>query len=114
MRRAREAHSGELGHRCFVCGGIIDFSLREPDPMSATVEHVVPRYIGGGNSRSNTSVSHKACNNARQVEEERGAAYARTAWRRWAEYAQVAAYIPIPFGRIRNAVTLEIEEEPLL
>lgn len=103
-RRAREAHTGKLGRRCFVCGEDIDFTLRDPDPMAPTVEHIFPRYLGGGSSRQNTSVSHKICNNGRHIEDERGSAYARTMWRRWAEYTQVAPYIPIPFGRIRRAM----------
>lgn len=113
VRRAREAHLGQLGRKCFVCGGTIDFSLRDPDLMCATVEHIVPRYLGGGSSRGNTAVSHKACNNARHAQDDRGSAYVRTVWRRWAEYTQVAAYIPIPFGRIRKAAEYEITEEPL-
>ena len=104
-RRAKEAHSGKMGAQCFVCGEAIDFALRDPHPMAPTVEHIVPKYLGGGNAKANTSVSHSSCNNARLAFDDCGSNYARTMWRRWAEFTQVAHYIPLPFGRIRRAVS---------
>lgn len=98
-RRAVEMKSGRLGCLCFVCGESIDLTLRDPDPMSATVEHIFPRCLGGGNAKVNCSVSHKSCNNARNLDDERSANYLRTMWRQWAQYTQVASYVRIP--RIR-------------
>jgi hypothetical protein len=44
---------------CFVC-------LRPIQSLSsATLEHVIPRSLGGTNSRWNLSLSHEACNSSR-------------------------------------------------
>lgn len=37
-------------------------SLRYPDPLSPTVEHLVPRSRGGSDDLSNLRVAHHTCN----------------------------------------------------
>lgn len=43
---------------CYVCGKHV--TMRD-----ATIEHIVPRALGGGNHYKNLSISHAACNHAR-------------------------------------------------
>ena len=50
------------GGGCFVCGESIDKSLKFPNPMSLTLEHVIPLALGGEHSYANCSVSHYRCN----------------------------------------------------
>lgn len=73
-----------------------------------TVEHILPRCLGGGSSRTNVAVSHKGCNNARHADDDRRASYIRTFWLRWSQYVQVAPYIPI--ARVRLVTK---KKEPL-
>ena len=32
---------------CGICGHLVDFSLKTPHPMSATVDHIIPIAKGG-------------------------------------------------------------------
>lgn len=50
---------------CWWCGEPVDKSLRWPDPLSASVDHVVPREKGGTNERHNLRLAHLKCNSAR-------------------------------------------------
>lgn len=51
---------------CF-CGERIDMTLPPGDPMSATVDHVVPLSQGGDpHARSNLRSAHRRCNSARR------------------------------------------------
>nr|DAF15281.1 MAG TPA: HNH endonuclease [Caudoviricetes sp.] len=50
------------GTRCAICGQPVDMSLRYPDPLSPTVEHVTPRSRGGTDSLANLRVAHHTCN----------------------------------------------------
>lgn len=45
---------------CYVCGKHVTVN-------DATIEHIVPRALGGGNHYKNLSISHAACNQARGV-----------------------------------------------
>jgi 5-methylcytosine-specific restriction endonuclease McrA len=36
-----------------------------PDPLSASVEHVIPRSLGGGDDLANLRLSHLHCNTSR-------------------------------------------------
>lgn len=47
---------------CGICGEPIDRTLAHPDPMSASLDHVVPIVAGGGHTRANTQASHLICN----------------------------------------------------
>lgn len=50
------------GWLCGLCHGPIDPTLAYPDPMSVSLDHVLPLSRGGEHSRSNTQASHLTCN----------------------------------------------------
>ena len=48
--------------RCGLCGEAVDKTLKSPDPMAASLDHIVSLADGGMHSRSNTQCSHWLCN----------------------------------------------------
>ena len=51
---------------CAICGQPVDFKLSFPDPMSATVDHIIPIAKGGHPSDiSNLQLAHFTCNRAK-------------------------------------------------
>ena len=62
---------------CGLCGREIDYGLRWPDPMSPTVDHIVPYSLGGSNEMDNLQWAHAFCNvskgNRTVVEDREGA-----------------------------------------
>lgn len=48
--------------RCHLCNKRIDQDLRYPDPMSGSLDHVVPLSAGGDHSCANVALAHLACN----------------------------------------------------
>lgn len=70
-RRARERggpriHWTTVGHRdgwrCALCGLWVDRRRNHPDPMSPSVDHVVPLALGGPHIMSNVQLAHLHCN----------------------------------------------------
>lgn len=73
-RRARKrgARVGEpftrqyIGQRdswqCALCSQPIDPTLKWPDPMSQSLEHIVPLALGGEHSKENCTIAHLSCN----------------------------------------------------
>lgn len=53
--------------KCGICGKKIDRKLSYPDPMSVSLDHIVPISQGGDHSRANTRASNLACNIRRNV-----------------------------------------------
>lgn len=47
---------------CQLCGAFIDRNLRGPDPMSPSIDHVIPLVRGGDHVYSNMQASHLLCN----------------------------------------------------
>lgn len=48
---------------CGICGNPVDFSLKWPDPLSPTIDHIVPVAKGGHPSDiDNLQLSHAICN----------------------------------------------------
>lgn len=48
---------------CGICGQPVDMSLKYPDPMSKTVDHIIPIAKGGHPSDlSNLQLAHRWCN----------------------------------------------------
>ena len=48
---------------CGICGKPVDFSLKFPDPMSPTIDHIIPVAKGGHPSDiDNLQLAHFYCN----------------------------------------------------
>lgn len=51
---------------CGICGKVVDFSIRYPDPLSACIDHIIPVDKGGHPSDiSNLQLAHRCCNRAK-------------------------------------------------
>ena len=72
-RRARTAGAGykTLSFRtvaerdnwvCQLCGGLVDPAVEWPDPMTATLDHIIPLSQGGDHSEANGQLAHWRCN----------------------------------------------------
>lgn len=51
-----------LPNVCGICSGAIDEALRFPDPLSKSVDHIVPLARGGAHSIENVQAAHLRCN----------------------------------------------------
>jgi hypothetical protein len=47
---------------CGICGDLVDSELDYPDPMAASLDHVVPLSLGGAHLYTNVQCSHWQCN----------------------------------------------------
>lgn len=48
---------------CWICGELIDLAVRNPHPMSATADHVIPLHDGGSLlDPNNLRPAHRRCN----------------------------------------------------
>lgn len=49
---------------CHICSGPVDRKVRFPDPMCATIDHIVPISApdSPGHVKNNVATAHKACN----------------------------------------------------
>lgn len=50
------------GWKCGLCGKRVDRNLRHPDPLSSSLDHVVPLSVGGAHARENVQLAHLTCN----------------------------------------------------
>lgn len=50
------------GWMCGLCDEPVDRELKHPDPMCASLDHVVPLSIGGHHVLSNVQCAHLVCN----------------------------------------------------
>lgn len=55
------------GPDCALCGEYVDFTLRSPDPLSPSVDHIVPRSLGGTHDPANLQLAHRICNTRKGV-----------------------------------------------
>jgi hypothetical protein len=71
MAKSRTKDRGYLRNRaqafaqsdvCWICGQWIDMSLKFPDPMSASGDHVIPISRGGDNRTGRIAPAHLQCN----------------------------------------------------
>lgn len=64
-----EVHLAQLAERdgwnCGICGRKVDRSLAHPDPMSASLDHIVPLAAGGLHERANAQLAHLRCNSVK-------------------------------------------------
>lgn len=47
---------------CGICGLPVDKTLKYPDPLCATVDHIIPLNKGGTNALANLQLAHHCCN----------------------------------------------------
>lgn len=47
---------------CALCGLPLDNTLKHPDPMSTSVDHIIPVALGGRSSLDNLQATHLICN----------------------------------------------------
>lgn len=50
------------GWVCGICSGPVDPDLKWPDPLSVSLDHIVPVSRGGKHRRDNAQCSHLRCN----------------------------------------------------
>lgn len=50
---------------CHICGEKIDFSLKAPNRLSFSIDHVIPLTKGGNDTLDNVLPAHRACNSAK-------------------------------------------------
>lgn len=74
IRRARKKSNGRVedfqnvdvyerdNWICGVCGLKVDPCLRWPDPMSASLDHIIPLSRGGSHTLDNVQLAHLVCN----------------------------------------------------
>lgn len=48
--------------KCGICGQKVDKKLKHPDPMSASLDHIVPLSRDGKHEPSNCQLAHLGCN----------------------------------------------------
>ena len=48
--------------KCGICQEPIDTTLAWPDPLSLSLDHIIPRSLGGTHSASNLQAAHLQCN----------------------------------------------------
>jgi hypothetical protein len=53
------------GDLCHLCGEAMDFETRT-SPLSASLDHVRPKYEGGTNCLTNLKLAHRCCNEWRR------------------------------------------------
>lgn len=53
------------GWICGICNKPVDRSTYFPDPMSVSLDHVIPVSLGGPHTRANTRCAHFGCNSNR-------------------------------------------------
>jgi 5-methylcytosine-specific restriction endonuclease McrA len=51
--------------RCGVCGKRVP-KVKHPDPLSASLDHVIPLSEGGPHTRANVRLAHLICNSVRR------------------------------------------------
>jgi 5-methylcytosine-specific restriction endonuclease McrA len=51
---------------CGLCGKKIDKNLKYPNPLSKSIDHIIPLSLGGEESAKNVQASHFGCNASKQ------------------------------------------------
>lgn len=50
---------------CALCGMPLDKSLKYPDPMSISIDHIIPVTYGGKSTLDNLQATHLICNKSK-------------------------------------------------
>ncbi len=50
---------------CWLCGDRVDTTIAAPHPLAATLDHIVPRSLGGSDDPDNLGTAHFICNSKR-------------------------------------------------
>jgi 5-methylcytosine-specific restriction endonuclease McrA len=58
--RTFQREDGDWAGMRLICGGPLRFDARTGE--GATIEHILPRNLGGGNDLRNLGVAHRRCN----------------------------------------------------
>ena len=53
-------------YRCHLCGKKVDVTLASKHPLSASLDHLVPRSQGGSDDPENLRLAHRLCNSTRR------------------------------------------------
>jgi 5-methylcytosine-specific restriction endonuclease McrA len=54
--------ASEDGDRCGICGEQVDLDMVWPDLLHPSIDHIVPKALGGTHDRSNLQLAHFLCN----------------------------------------------------
>ena len=68
------------GWTCQLCGDSTSREHVSGDPFSPTLDHVIPRSLGGGDDESNLRLTHAICNSLRRDQSEVSYAAAFAVW----------------------------------
>lgn len=64
-----KAHFTEIAERdhwtCRLCSDPVDPGRIWPDPLSGSIDHIVPLSLGGGHEPTNVQLAHLRCNTAK-------------------------------------------------
>lgn len=72
-RIRREVIFERDGYRCQLCGKRTDPTRAVPHPFAPTVDHILPRSLGGNDEPSNLQCAHHRCNTLKGNRPWRGA-----------------------------------------
>lgn len=70
QRQLRAYLADRDGSRCAICGAPVDLELPSGprgDDMGASIDHVVPRSLGGSDDLANLQLAHWACNRSKRA-----------------------------------------------
>lgn len=66
MRSLRALVVAEYGRTCHLCMTEIPDEAKHPHPLSLTLDHILPRSLGGTDELENLRPAHRVCNLRRQ------------------------------------------------
>lgn len=53
------------GTKCYLCRKRMVFTDSPLDPLKATIDHILPRSLGGSDRLKNLKLAHRKCNQER-------------------------------------------------
>jgi 5-methylcytosine-specific restriction endonuclease McrA len=62
---------GELAKRdgpnCGICGNPVSLRAPKHDPDKPSIDHIIPRALGGTNDPKNLQLAHLSCNHRKHI-----------------------------------------------